>query len=75
MPALRGAWTISEDGKTYTFTLGPNVKFHHGVLTQRATKAETTPNITQRFASGMMRMRYLGRGKSPPPRRIRIRMR
>jgi peptide/nickel transport system substrate-binding protein len=30
MPALATAWTISDDGKTYTFTLRPDVKFHHG---------------------------------------------
>ena len=29
-PALATAWTISEDGKSYTFTLRPDVKFHGG---------------------------------------------
>src|SRR4051812_27214012 len=29
-PALATAWTISEDGKSYTFALRPDVKFHGG---------------------------------------------
>src|SRR5262249_7725949 len=29
-PAIATAWTISEDGKSYTFTLRPGVKFHGG---------------------------------------------
>jgi peptide/nickel transport system substrate-binding protein len=30
MPGLAQGWTISDDGKAYTFALRPNVKFHHG---------------------------------------------
>ncbi len=30
MPGLATSWTISDDGKQYSFTLRPGVKFHHG---------------------------------------------
>ncbi|KQZ63187.1 ABC transporter substrate-binding protein [Rhizobium sp. Root149] len=30
VPALAKQWTVSEDGKTWTFTLQPNVRFHDG---------------------------------------------
>ncbi len=35
-PAIARQWTISEDGRTYTFELRPDVKFHNG----RAVTAE-----------------------------------
>jgi len=43
-PAVKGdlakSWTVSDDGKTYTFELHPNVKFHDGsALTSADVKA------------------------------------
>ena len=50
--ALATKWTISPDGKTYTFTLRPNVKFHDGTTMdstavmksfERRTKVNSSP--------------------------------
>ena len=50
--ALATSWTVSPDGKTYSFTLRPNVKFHDGTVMdstaveksfQRRTKVNSSP--------------------------------
>jgi len=45
-PALATSWSVSEDGKTWTFKLRPNVKFHSGEpMTAQAVKAFLDRNI------------------------------
>src|SRR5215471_7703 len=45
-PALATSWSVTEDGKTWTFKLRPNVKFHSGEpMTAQAIKAFLDRNI------------------------------
>jgi peptide/nickel transport system substrate-binding protein len=37
IPSLATAWTISDDQRTYTFTLQPGVKFHDGTIADAAS--------------------------------------
>ncbi|MBI4496404.1 MAG: peptide ABC transporter substrate-binding protein [Chloroflexi bacterium] len=45
-PDLADSWKVSDDGKTYTFTLNPNAKFHSG----RAVTAEDVKYSIERAA-------------------------
>lgn len=46
VPGLATAWTISEDGLVYTFTLRENVKFHDGTSFNAQSVASNLERIT-----------------------------
>lgn len=57
-PVLATSWTLSDDAKSYTFKLRPNVKFHNGASFSSADvvysleRARTgAPQVAQRFAN------------------------
>ncbi len=47
VPLLADSWTISPDGKTYTFKLHPGVKFHNG-------DAMTASDVAYSFQRGLL---------------------
>ena len=55
-PALAQRWTISPDGKTYTFTLRPDVKFHNGSV---LTPADVKYSFERGKAKGQAAASYL----------------
>lgn len=45
LPILAESWQISEDGKTYTFTLRPNLTWHDGVKLTASDVAESVGRV------------------------------
>src|SRR5262245_17872171 len=57
IPALAASWTISDDQKTYTFTLRPNVTFHDGTPMQAEDVAATFRRVLNQQTGSPLRSR------------------
>ncbi|HYE52454.1 MAG TPA: peptide ABC transporter substrate-binding protein [Azospirillaceae bacterium] len=74
IPGLAERWTVSSDGKTYTFTLRPGLKWSDGSpfaaddfvwSMRRAVAPETLPGFPE-FLHAIENAREIGRGEMPP---------
>ena len=66
-PQLATEWTISPDGKTYTFKLRPNVKFHDGKLFTSADVAYSVQLLKTVHPRGRNTFANVTEVKTPDP--------
>lgn len=53
IPRIASSWTVSEDGKTYTFTIRENILFHpHELFASEEDRKLTTDDIVKTFEVG-----------------------
>ncbi|WP_417810931.1 ABC transporter substrate-binding protein [Thalassospira alkalitolerans] len=57
-PQLASAWTLSDDGLTYTFTLRPDVTFHNGVAFDSTTAKFTLDRILSKDSTNGQKALY-----------------
>lgn len=67
-PQMVDKWSVSDDRKTYTFTLRPGLKFHDGAP---VTSADVVASIDRWLQRDSMGMEIAKRRDSSPPSTLR----